>query len=103
MLGNRRTRAGRSGLSALEGLMTDREIAIEFTEVWESLDIKDINKVLAGNVSMELLEFFSAYAERAVADLLPDTDEGEELVRRLPNLMIIGYLIRLLEERLSDE
>jgi hypothetical protein len=85
------------------GLMTGREIAIEFTEVWESLDIKDINTVLAGNVSMELLEFFSAYAEGVMAELLPDTEEGDEIARRLPNLMIIGYLIRLLEERLRDE
>ena len=82
--------------------MTDREIAIEFTEMWESFDVEEINTMLAKNVSMDLLEFFSTYASDAFQDLLPDDGKGKEIERRLPNLMIIGYIIRVLEERLTE-
>ena len=82
--------------------MTGREIAIEFTELWDSFEVDQINTMLAKNVSVELLEFFAAYAEQAVGDLLPSDASGDELARRLPNLMIIGYIIRVLEERLGE-
>jgi hypothetical protein len=82
--------------------MTGREIAIEFTELWDSFDVDEINTMLAKNVSVELLEFFASYAEQALGDLLPEDASGDELARRLPNLMIIGYIIRVLEERLVD-
>lgn len=82
--------------------MTGREIAIEFTELWDSFEVGQINTMLAKNVSVELLEFFSSYAEQALCEFLPDDASGEELARRLPNLMIIGYIIRVLEERLND-
>ena len=82
--------------------MTGREIAIEFTELWDSFEVDQINTMLAKNVSVELLEFFASYAEQAVGDLLPGDENGDELARRLPNLMIIGYIIRILEERLSE-
>ena len=82
--------------------MTGREIAIEFTELWDSFDVDEINTMLAKNVSVELLEFFASYAEQALGDLLPEDESGDELARRLPNLMIIGYIIRVLEERLVE-
>jgi hypothetical protein len=82
--------------------MTDRDIAIEFTEMWDSFDVDEINTMLAKNVSMDLLEVFSAYASDAFQDLLPDNANGQEIERRLPNLMIIGYIIRVLEERLTE-
>ena len=82
--------------------MTGREIAIEFTEMWEDLESADINTMLAQNVSLDLLEFFASYSERSFSDLLPATESGEEITRRLPNLMIIGYIIRVLEERLQE-
>ena len=81
--------------------MRGREIAVEFTEMWEDFDVSQINTMLAKNVSMELLEFFSTYAERSLGDLLPEDEQGDELARQLPNLMIIGYIIRVLEERLD--
>ncbi len=49
----------------------------------------------------DLLEFFAAYAEEFSNEWVPDDGKGEELSRRLPNLLIIGYLIRLLEERVD--
>ena len=85
--------------------MNGREIAFEFTEMWKDLDIAEINTMLAKNVSMEMLEFFSTYAQEFVSDCLSRSGEeplDEELLRkRVPNLLIIGYIIRLLEERID--
>ena len=85
--------------------MNGREIAVEFTDLWKDLEVSEINTMLAQNVSMDMLEFFSAYGQEFIDDLLP-TDEdadaipAETLRARVPNLLIIGYIIRLLEERL---
>jgi hypothetical protein len=79
--------------------MTGRELAIEFTDLWKDLETSEINKMLAQNVSYELLEFFSTYANEVARDLLPEKAHTEELKRQLPNLLIIGYIIRILEER----
>lgn len=81
--------------------MTGRELAEEFTDIWKGLDVGDINKMLAMNVSMDLLEFFAGYAEEFASDCDQRSDDPEELRRRLPNLLVIGYLIRVLEERLG--
>ena len=79
--------------------MTGLELAIEFTDLWKDLETSEINKMLAQNVSYELLEFFSSYANDVARELLPDKEHSEELKRQLPNLLIIGYIIRILEER----
>ena len=76
--------------------MTSRELAEEFTDLWDELGVSHINEMLAKNVSVELLEFFIEYAEQLASEL-----DGEELKSRLPNLLVIGYLIRLLEERVD--
>ncbi len=78
--------------------MTSRELAQEFTQIWDALDTEEINAVLANNVSLDLLEFFVAYAERFTAES-EDEPESKDLSDKLPNLLVIGYLIRLLEER----
>ena len=80
--------------------MTGRELAIEFTDLWSDLKPSEINQLLARNVSYDLLEFFSSYAEE-FADELPTGVTVGELRRQLPNLLIIGYIIRVLEERLG--
>lgn len=85
--------------------MSGREIAIEFTEIWKALPIHQINKMLARNVPVDLLEFFSSYTEEFVDDLFEaesDVLDEELLRRRAPNLLVIGYLIRLLEERIDE-
>ena len=84
------------------GAMTGREIAIEFTEIFDDLDSADINTMLAKNVSMELLEFFASYGEKFADDCEAKGLDQDELRGRLPNLLIIGYIIRVLEERLND-
>ena len=85
--------------------MNGREIAIEFTDMWKDLDIDEINTMLAKNVSMDMLEFFSSYAQE-FADGCESPDGSGKLSeavlrRRIPNLLIIGYIIRLLEERIE--
>ena len=82
--------------------MTGRELAIEFTDLWADMKPADINTMLARNVSYDLLEFFSGYADEFVDSMSKDVDE-EQLRHQLPNLLIIGYIIRILEERLSAE
>lgn len=77
--------------------MTFEEMAWEFAEVFDELEIGEINEMLARNVPLESLDFFSKYADGFA-------NEGEVDAKtraRLPNLMLIGYLIRVLEERLE--
>ena len=80
--------------------MTGRELAVEFTDLWDDMNAAEINMMLAQNVNMDLLEFFSSYADD-FADMLGDELDPEDLRRKLPNLLIIGYIIRVLEERLG--
>ncbi|MFI5314758.1 MAG: hypothetical protein ACHQ6T_03595 [Myxococcota bacterium] len=81
--------------------MTGREIAIEFTEMFDGFDVKDINTMLAKNVSMDMLEFFASYADRFADDCEKKGLDLDDMRPRLPNLLIIGYIIRVLEERLT--
>ncbi len=82
----------------LETPMTHSELAWEFAELFGDLDVDDINQVLAKNVPFETLEFFDAYAA-GVAD---HSKVDDAMRRRLPNLMLLGYLLRVLEERLIE-
>ena len=66
-----------------------------------TLEPAQINSMLARNVSLELLEFFSSYANEFADDSLGDDQDGELIRSRLPNLLIIGYIIRILEERVE--
>ncbi len=81
--------------------MTRNEIANELADLWTEFTPDQINRLLAGNVPVELLEFFLDYAEwfaREVGGF--DGVGGQHQREQLPNLLIMGYLIRLLEERL---
>ena len=79
--------------------LTREELAWELVELFDELKSEDINELLAKNVPLDTLEFFSAYAD--------DFGEALDLVgnarKRLPNLMLLGYLLRVLEERLLPE
>lgn len=76
--------------------LTVQEIAWEFAGVFDELDADQINEMLAKNVPMETLAFFTEYAEHF------GKNEGVEgaTAKRLPNLMLVGYLLRILEGRL---
>jgi hypothetical protein len=79
--------------------MTHAELAWEFAELFDELSIDHVNEVLAKNVPLETLEFFASYAESFAR---AEKVEGP-LARRLPNLLLVGYLLRVLEDRLLDE
>lgn len=81
--------------------MTVRELAEEFTSLWEELEVGDINQMLANNVGLELLDFFVSYAGQFAAECDPEEVAPDEMRERLPNLLVIGYLIRILEERVK--
>ena len=79
--------------------MTHSELAWEFADLFGELPTEQINEVLARNVPLETLEFFSSYAESFGKS---EKIEGQSL-KRLPNLLLLGYLLRVLEERLLDQ
>jgi len=79
--------------------LTRNELAWELVEVFDGLETEQINEVLAKNVPLDTLHFFSAYAE----DFGRNQAVGEEARKQLPNLLLLGYLLRVLEERLLPE
>lgn len=79
--------------------MTHAELAWEFAEIFEQLSVDRVNEMLAKNVPLETLDFFSSYSESFAR---AEQVEGP-LAQRLPNLLLVGYLLRVLEERLLDE
>jgi hypothetical protein len=79
--------------------MNTSELAWELADLFGELETAQINEMLAKNVPLEALEFFSSYAESfAKSEKLEASTE-----RRLPNLMLLGYLLRVLEERLLED
>ena len=75
------------------------ELAWELVELFGELRIEQINEILAKNVPLETLEFFSSYA-----DDFGRAEQIEDKTRkRLPNLLLLGYLLRVLEDRLIDD
>ena len=79
--------------------LTRQELAWELVEIFEELHVEKLNEMIAINVPLETLEFFSAYAnDFADGDVISPNTRN-----RLPNLMLLGYLLRLLEERLPVE
>ncbi len=54
--------------------------------------------MLAKNVPLDTLEFFASYAEEfGTAEGI-----GGKTLKRLPNLLLLGYLLRVLEDRLIE-
>ena len=81
------------------GRLTREELAWELVEVFEELPTDRINEMLAKNVPLETLNFLSVYADDFGA-----ANRIEGLARkRLPNLLVLGYLLRVLEERLIQD
>jgi hypothetical protein len=79
--------------------MTHTELAWEFADLFANLEVDEINQLLAKNVHMEMLEFFGSYGESFGRS---EGISGNGL-QRLPNLMLLGYLLRVLEERLLSD
>ena len=82
-----------------DGRLTRLELARELVEIFDELRIEQLNEMVAMNVPLDALQFFSAYAE----EFSEGTATPASVRKRLPNLMLLGYLLRLLEERLPVE
>jgi len=74
------------------------ELAWEFADLFSELEPEQINEILAKNVPLETLDFFQKYAETFSSALGVE----DEAARRMPNLLLMGYLLRVLEERLIE-
>lgn len=81
------------------GNLTREELGWELAEIFDELGVSQINEMLAKNVPVETLEFFASYVEEAWSS--PAIDAATR--KRLPNLMLLGYLLRVLEERLLPD
>ncbi|MEM7409027.1 MAG: hypothetical protein AAF430_02180 [Myxococcota bacterium] len=79
-----------------EGELTREELAWELVEVLNELSLEELNELVDKNVPVDTLEFFGRYATD-FAEGLP-IDAATE--KRLPNLLLLGYLLRVLEDRL---
>jgi hypothetical protein len=74
------------------------ELAWEFADLFSELEPEQINEILAKNVPLETLDFFEKYAETFAGAVGIEGDAA----RRIPNLLLMGYLLRVLEERLIE-
>ena len=84
--------------AGIETPMDHTHLAWEFAELFADLGNDEINELLAKNVPLETLQFFEKYGD----DFGRNAGVGGEALRRLPNLMLMGYLLRVLEERILD-
>ena len=80
-------------------VMSFNEMAWDFVEVFDDLEVRQINEILIKNVPIERLEFFNQHAN----DFGDAAGIGDAARMRLANLMLIGYLLRVLEERLLPD
>lgn len=78
--------------------MDHTELAWEFAELFAELEVEEINEVLAKNVPVGTLDFFQKYGD----DFGRSAGIEGDTLKRLPNLLLMGYLIRVLEERLIE-
>jgi hypothetical protein len=78
---------------------TREELGWELVELFEELRVDQLNEVMAKNVPLETLEFFASYA----GDFCEDEIRDPVARKRLPNLLLLGYLLRVLEERLIGD
>jgi len=82
-----------------EGRPNSQELAWGLTELFDELSVGSINEMLAKNVPMETIEFIATYSAE-----FSDENELEGDARRgIPNLLLLGYLMRVVEERVLGE
>ena len=79
--------------------MSFEEMAWQLAEVFHELDTDQINEMLALNVPVDALGFISEYAN----DFGKAANLEAETLERLPNLMLLGYLLRVVEDRLDPQ
>ena len=79
--------------------MTFEKMALNFVEAFEDLEVDQIYEVLQKNIPSERLDFFNEYAD----DFGKAADIDEVARKRLANLMMVGYLLRVLEDHLLPD
>jgi hypothetical protein len=79
-----------------DAALTREELAWELVEVLDELSSEELSELVAKNVPREAHDFFTHYAREFCEGLPID----KSIRGRLPNLMLLGYLLRVLEERL---
>jgi len=79
--------------------MTRSELAWELADLFTDMRSEEINEMLAKNVPVESLEFFRTYG----ADFGRAEGLAGATLARLPNLLVLGYILRVLEERLLED
>ena len=72
------------------------QICWELAGLFNGLSESDVEEVIAKNVPPEMIRFVSRYGR----DFSEVHELNEVTESQLPNLVLMGYLIRLLEERL---
>jgi hypothetical protein len=82
-----------------EPALTREELAWELVEILDELTGEELAELVTKNVPREAHDFFNHYAREFCEGLAID----KSISGRLPNLMLLGYLLRVLEERLLDE
>jgi hypothetical protein len=87
------------GIEIPDDRITRHQLAWELVEIFEDLRIDQVNELVAINVPMDTVEFFSSYADYFCNGETIDARTR----KRLPKLMLLGYLLRLLEERIDIE
>ncbi|HJO22092.1 MAG: hypothetical protein QF890_05760 [Myxococcota bacterium] len=85
--------------SAPDDAVTREQLAWELAELFNELSIEHVNKMLAENVPLEVLRFATGYGDDFSE--VHGLDEGVRC--QLPNLLVLGYLLRVLEERLLED
>ena len=79
--------------------MTRSELAWELADLFTEMKVDQVNEMLAKNVPFDTLEFFNEYGEDFGSTQGIDGDSR----KRLPNLLLLGYILRVLEERLLQD
>jgi len=79
--------------------ITREELAWELAELFDELSIEHVNEMLAKNVPLDTLRFIGAYAD----DFAEAHQVNGKARGLLPNLLLLGYLMRVVEDRLLDD
>jgi hypothetical protein len=79
--------------------LTREELAWELAEIFSELPVERINEMLSKNIPFETLDFIASYAE----DFADVHNVQGSARKNLPNLFLLGYLMRIVEDRLIED
>ena len=76
------------------------KLAWGFIEAYDELDREQLNELIEKNVPMEALVFFEDYSKTVRKENGPPGSRDGD---RLPEMMLLGYLIHLLQDRIRPD